>query len=127
MVNLYQTVLEVNPDFDFKNWRVPPSTLIKKEDKHSLRNPNPLEERCEEEYSPSLEETISIVDFKDLIQYYDNEVIGQEEAINDICKVLINVKHIGMPKDGVASYYLLDPSGVGKTSSIKILSGFLES
>jgi len=128
---LYRVCLEVNPDLSYSNFktRIPPkfgeSSKTPKENSKKFSHSSEPAEESKEEHIPSLEETISIVDFRDMTDYYKEEVIGQEEAINDISKVLINVRHMGMPKDGVASYYLLGPSGVGKTSSIKFLSGFL--
>jgi ATP-dependent Clp protease ATP-binding subunit ClpA len=124
MVNLYKAVLEVNPEFDFKYYKINPST-IRKEEKHIVKPSEPKEEKCEEEFHAPLEEILALVDFRDMMKAFDKEVIGQEEAVDSLCRKLINVKHMGMQKDGVASYYLYGPSGVGKTSSIKFLSEFL--
>jgi hypothetical protein len=126
MLNLYQAVMEVNPELNFEHYRINPLGKIKRGNKPIIKNSPSLEKSEQKEESiHSLEDTVSIIDFNDLFNYYNKGVIGQEEAIMDICKILINLKHMGMSKKGVASYYLLGPSGVGKTSSIKLLSDFL--
>ena len=45
-----------------------------------------------------------------------------KEAIKQLIRPFINLKHLGMLKDRVSSYYLLGPSGVGKTSSVRFIA-----
>ncbi|MCK5043907.1 ATP-dependent Clp protease ATP-binding subunit [Candidatus Pacearchaeota archaeon] len=70
----------------------------------------------------SVIDTIANVNFEDLEKRLSEKVIGQEEAMKQILKPLINTKHRGMPNDGVPSFYMMGPSGSGKTSSVRTLA-----
>lgn len=70
----------------------------------------------------NLSDIISSIDYLNLQSSLSMEVLGQEDAIRQIVKSLIDVKHKGWPKKGVNSIYMSGPSGVGKTSSIEHLA-----
>ncbi len=60
--------------------------------------------------------------FDVLEEVLNEEVIGQKDAVKQIIRPFINIKHRGMPKNRISSYYLLGPSGVGKTSSVTFIA-----
>lgn len=57
---------------------------------------------------------------------FNNNVFGQEQAVNSIVNVLSSVKtaltHIGKP---IASFLFVGPTGVGKTELAKVLAQFM--
>jgi ATP-dependent Clp protease ATP-binding subunit ClpA len=123
-LNVYKAILEVNPKLHFENYQLNLPTGNKKEiDKKNIAR---LESKREEIVKDiSLEEIVSIVDFGELESYLNGNVIGQEEAIRQLLGTLINTKHMGTSEKECIVDYLLGPSGVGKTSSIKCLANYL--
>jgi ATP-dependent Clp protease ATP-binding subunit ClpA len=122
--NLYRAILEVNPKLDYENCKIElPIVTKKRVDKPLEYQPKPKEEVSQ---GVSLEEIVSIVDFEELESSLNREVIGQGEAIRQLLSAVINVKHMGTLKTGCSVDYLLGPSGVGKTSSVRGLAEFLD-
>ncbi|VVB83163.1 ATP-dependent Clp protease ATP-binding subunit ClpX [uncultured archaeon] len=120
-IGIYKTILEVNPLLCFVNYQMEfPGT--KRRLKKTEIIPEPKKEIVKK---VSLEEIVSIADFEEIERILNEEVIGQKGAVKQLLYPLINAKHMGM-SDEPASFYLLGPSGVGKTSSIKCLSKILD-
>lgn len=130
MLELYYACVEVNPPFDYKFYSpnikrilLPPPSASSQ---NNIRGKEKEQTKPEEKKNMSLEEIASIMDFGDLEKSWNEVVIGQEEAIKQLLRPLISVKHIGLPEKGTMSFYLMGPSGVGKTSSIEFLSRALD-
>ena len=129
MLELYLACIEVNPTFDYKFYTsnikrilLPPTSAPS----HNIQGKEKEQTKPEEKRNMSLEEIASLMDFGDLEKSWNEVVIGQEEAIKQLLRPLISVKHMGLPEKGTMSFYLMGPSGVGKTSSIEFLSRALD-
>lgn len=121
--NLYKAILEVNPKLDYENCKIELPIVTKRKFDKPLESPS--KQNQETQHCVSLEEVVSTVNFEELELNLNREVIGQEQAIRQLLGALINVKHMGILENGCSVDYILGPSGVGKTSSIKCLSEFL--
>jgi ATP-dependent Clp protease ATP-binding subunit ClpA len=130
-LDLYDTVIEINPQLKYEtiiegieidlSFLNPEEDSVNSDSKAIVPIKKAKKSKDQREYK-SIIEIISNIDFKDLGMRLNEKVIGQEEAIKQILKPLINTKHRGIPKDGVPSSYMMGPSGSGKTSSIRILA-----
>lgn len=70
---------------------------------------------------PTKEKENTTIKFKDVLTLKERmkkEIVGQDEALDDICDALVEVAAgLNDPKKPLASFLLLGPTGVGKTET----------